>query len=114
MADIPTGTGQNLIIKNLQNILVALIIGLFTWVWNSSNTITKLQDQQLSERKDAAAELAAVKAECDARIEAIQKELNGAESDILDLQQQGETQRDDLKGRVIRVEDWQQFHSQLK
>jgi hypothetical protein len=100
MPDQPTATGQNMIIKNLNNILVALVItavgGLFTWGINLSHTITEqkdLYDQTI--------------VGLNGKIDGLQKELNDAESDILTNASGIEVVRDDLKTRIIHLEDLQ-------
>lgn len=103
MPEAPTKEGQNLIVANLNKIVMLIIslaiAGLFAWGNNlsKSQSTYQTQIQQLNDR-----------------LESMQKEMNGNEGDISDLQSQTEASKDDLKSRIIHLEDWQLFHNTKK
>ena len=103
----PTATGQNLIIRNLNNIFVALVItavgGLFTWGINLSRTINEQKDQYDQT-------IVGLRGE----INALQNEVNDDEKDIGDLQAKTESEHDDTRIRLTKIEDWEQFQNTKK
>ena len=102
MADIPTAEGQSKIIKYLNQILVSLVViavgGLFTWGVNLSRTINEQKDQYDQT-------IVGLRGE----INALQNELNDNEKDIGDLQAKTESEHDDTRIRLTKLEDWEGF-----
>lgn len=102
MPDAPTRENQSLIIKNLNNIFVSLVViavgGLFTWGVNLSRTINEQKDQYDQT-------IVGLRGE----INALQNEVNDDEKDIQDLQAKTESEHDDTRIRLTKLEDWEGF-----
>lgn len=90
----PTGTGQNIIIKYLQQILIVAIIGFGSWLFN---LIGKLQEENAS--KDN--EITMLKEE----IKTLQRDLLDDENDIDGLRNEIEDVKDNHNTRIVRLED---------
>ena len=105
MPEAPTKEGQNLIIANLNKIFMTMmaiaLAGLFAWGQNMSHllNIQQTENQRLNDK-----------------IDGLQKEINDNEADILELQHTGEQQKDDIKTRIIKLEDFNlyKFQNQTK
>jgi peptidoglycan hydrolase CwlO-like protein len=107
MTEAPTKEGQNVIIKNLNNIFVAVVIASVGWLFTWGNTLSHNQSDQKDQYDQIIAELRG-------EIKELHNELDDAEKDIIDLQTKTESEHDDTKIRLTKIEDWIQFYSPTK
>lgn len=107
MPELPTKEGQIKTNDTLNKIFVGIVLSTVTalFLWGQGLS------RDLIEQKDTYDKTIAA---MNGRMESMQKELNGAEGDISDLQTQTESSKDDLKSRIIHLEDWELFHNNKK
>lgn len=103
MPETPTKEGQNIIIKNLQ--------GIFTTILGLSLALLFAWAQGLS--KDVAENKVVIQHLKDV-VNDLQNQINDTNGDVIVLRQREETDHDDSKIKLTRLEDWQLFHSNIK
>jgi Ca2+/H+ antiporter len=94
MTDQPTGRGQNIIIKYLQQILLVAVISfggyLFTLIMSMGTHQAELDKQLVLVEKE---------------IQDLREDVNDDERLLEEFRQNQEDTKDNLKGRIIKLED---------
>lgn len=104
MPEAPTKEGQNSIISFLQKIFSTIlsiaVASIFAWAAKMSSDLSKQKD----EYDQTVAELRG-------EIKALDARITDDETDIGNIQEKQEQVKDDHTARIIRMEDWVQFHN---